>query len=400
MHHHPRSRRLSRYLLASIALLLVCSLPAGSAAAHTFTRNDANDSASKIDLRSVSVAHTATSVVHSVRTWNSWTPASLQHDSFFLIGINKDDDSAYERCAFIYYTTRLRGQLSNCGAQFIRYLTVSKVNATTAKITIPKSQLGPAYDWYGASFWVGARPCLNVCRDFAPNRLPDILHDLTPPDIAMSEVLLNTWEVSDTMTFPFAFTVSDEHTGIASWTVQRRPLYSTGAWSDVVTGSGSGIKNPDIVSTGGWFVYRVVATDTQGNQDIGPSRWVFEASDVDETVGPGVFDPPATPILNAGAFGGDFVPLDDPGDSYEVTYDSPGDGWSREVKFIGPGTGDWLVELFVDGVSNGTISAADVGQAQREIIYASSWGTDVTFLFVLVSGAGFGIDAVLGAPLS
>ena len=122
MPQHRSPRRSSRYLLAAIALLLVWSLPAGPAAAHTFTRNDANDSASKIDLRSVSVSHTSTSVVHSVRTWNSWTPASLQHDSFFLIGINKDNDAAYERCAFIYYTNRLRGQLSNCGAQFIRYL--------------------------------------------------------------------------------------------------------------------------------------------------------------------------------------------------------------------------------------------------------------------------------------
>ena len=200
MPRHSSPRRSSRYLLAAIALLLVAgACLAGPASAHTFTRNDANDSASKIDLRSVSVSHTSTSVVHSVRTWNSWTPASLQHDSFFLIGINKDNDAAYERCAFIYYTNRLRGQLSNCGSQFIRYLTVSKVNPTTAKITIPKSQVGAVYEWYGGEFLGrGERRVVNVCRDFAPNTLPDILHDLKPPVATLEATTdVRVWEDLD-----------------------------------------------------------------------------------------------------------------------------------------------------------------------------------------------------------
>jgi len=397
MPHHRSPHRSSRYLFAAIALLLVLSLPAGPATAHSFTRNDANDSASKIDLRSVSVSHTSTSVVHAVRTWNSWTPASLQHDSFFLIGINKDNDAAYERCAFIYYTTRLRGQLSNCGSQFIRYLTVAKVNATTAKITIPKSQLGPAYEWYGGSFWVGARPCRNVCRDFAPNTLPDILHDLTPPVVAMDGSQINTWEVSTTSTFSFPFTVSDAHSGIASWTVQRRSLESTdGVWSDVVTGSTSGAIAPDIAGTGGRFEYRVRAWDKQGNQRTGQTRWVFEATDVDELLGPGVFDPAATPVANVDAFGGDYVPLQDPGDSYEWTYVYPDDGFSRAIRFIGPGTGDWVVELFINGNSVDTISADSLPDAQRQLIrFWTTASDDLTFRFELVSGAGFGIDAVL-----
>ena len=165
---HGASRR--SFPAAVAFLLLAGMLLTGPASAHTFTRNDANDSASKIDLRSVSVSHTSTSVVHSVRTWNSWTPASLQHDSFFVIGINKDDDAAYERCAFIYYTNRLRGQLSNCGAQFIRFLTVAKVNATTAKMTIPKSRGRRRLSLVREQL-LGRerRPCQNVCRDFAPN---------------------------------------------------------------------------------------------------------------------------------------------------------------------------------------------------------------------------------------
>ena len=126
-----------RPLLATIAFLLLPALL--SAAAHTSTRNDGNDSPSKIDLKAVSVSHTSTGIVHKVQTYNSWTPASLQHDSFFVIGINKDADARYERCAFIYFTSRLRGQLSNCGSQFISFLPVAKLNGTTAKITDPES---------------------------------------------------------------------------------------------------------------------------------------------------------------------------------------------------------------------------------------------------------------------
>ena len=394
----PGARRTSRRsFLAPVALLLVGGLLATApAAAHTSTKNDANDSPSKIDLKAVSVGHTPTGVVHKVTTWNSWTAASLQDDSFFVVGINKDDDAAYERCAFIYYTSRLRGQLSNCGAQFISFLPVAKVNGTTAKITIPKAQVGGAYLWYGASFWVGASPCRNVCADFAPNTLPDILHDLTPPVVAMDESQINTWEVSTTPMIPFPFTVSDEHSGIASWVVQRRSLESTGPWSDVVTGSTAGENNLDITSTGGRFAYRVRAWDEQGNQKTGQSRQVFEATDVDELLGPGAFDPAATPVANVDAFGGDYVPLDDPGDSYEWTYVYPEDGFSRAVRFIGPGTGDWVVELFVNDVSVDIISAGALADVQRQLIrFWTTASDDLTFRFELVSGAGFGIDAVL-----
>jgi hypothetical protein len=114
MSHLIRLHRSSRQLLlAAVAFLLVMGLlSAGPAAAHNFTKTDGNDSASKIDLRSASVSHTSTGVLHRVTTWNAWTPASLQDDSWFLIGINKDSDAAYERCAFIYFARRLRGLLS------------------------------------------------------------------------------------------------------------------------------------------------------------------------------------------------------------------------------------------------------------------------------------------------
>ena len=71
-----RSRRSTmKMLLPAVALLLVSTvLWAGPAAAHTFTRNDGNDSPGRLDLRSVSVSHTSTAVVHKVRTFEVWTP--------------------------------------------------------------------------------------------------------------------------------------------------------------------------------------------------------------------------------------------------------------------------------------------------------------------------------------
>ena len=80
-----------KLLLPAVALLLVSTvLWAGPAAAHNSTRIDGNDSPGRLDLRSVSVSHTSTAVVHKFRTFESWTPKTLGHDSFFLIQIDKN----------------------------------------------------------------------------------------------------------------------------------------------------------------------------------------------------------------------------------------------------------------------------------------------------------------------
>ncbi len=109
---HRSSRRL---LLAAVGFALVSGiLSAGPVAAHNFTKSDGNDSRGRLDLRSVSVSHTATGVAHKVTTYNSWTSRSLGADSFFIIQIDKNHDQRYERCAFIFFASRLRGSLTNC----------------------------------------------------------------------------------------------------------------------------------------------------------------------------------------------------------------------------------------------------------------------------------------------
>ena len=144
MSRHTRAHRSSRHLLlAVVAFLLVMGLlSAGPAAAHKFTKIDGNDSPGKLDLRAVSVSHTTTGLVHTFRTYGPWTAKSLGADSFFLIQIDKNKDRRYERCAFIFYSNRLRGSLTNCRAVFIQFLPVVKLSGTAAKITIPKSLIG------------------------------------------------------------------------------------------------------------------------------------------------------------------------------------------------------------------------------------------------------------------
>jgi hypothetical protein len=394
---HPSSRAVP----VALAVFLVAGLlSVRSASAHTFTRSDGNDSPSKIDLRSVSVRHTSNgqNLLHDVRTWNSWTPRALGNDSFFIIQIDKNNDRTYERCAFIFFAGgRLRGSLSNCRRTFIQNLSVSKLNATTARIRIPRAQTGEVYWWVGVSYWDGPAPCANGCVDFSPNLFPDILHDLKPPVASMSQELIQTWDVSSDMTFPLPFTASDAHAGLSQWIVQKRSLEApTLDWTNVLSGSMSGALSPEILSTGGRFFYRVVVADKQGNETISPMRLVYEAVDVDELVGPGVFAPAATPVQHADAFGGDYVPLDDPSDSYEWTYDYQDGDNSRVVAFIGPGDGDWSVELLVNGTSVGVIGADQIPNGQRQTLHSvGTLAHDMTFRFEVISGTGFGIDAVL-----
>lgn len=376
--------------------LLPALLSTAPAAAHTSTRNDGNDSPSKIDLKAVSVSHTSTGIVHKVQTYNSWTPASLQHDSFFVIGINKDADARYERCAFIYFTSRLRGQLSNCGSQFISFLPVAKLNGTTAKITIPKAQVGGAYRWYGSSFWVGAAPCRNVCVDFAPNDLPDILHDLTAPVITMSTDILAVWTDATTPDFVFPFSVNDVHTSV-TWSVQNR-LLGTTIWTRVSTGSGEGDKDPAFTGVPpGQYEYRVVATDSQGNRTNGSIRQVHVPTDVDADAGPGD-STGGVDTGDLGAYGGSYVLFNELSDTYTIDIDHPG-GPCRAFTVIGPGSGTWTVQVS-DGVNPiDTMSHIEFPDDPRYPIYSEFICGDATRTFTITGGSddavGFGIDAVV-----
>jgi hypothetical protein len=385
-----RPRRSSmRMLLAAVALLLVSAVMwAGPVMAHTFTRNDPNDSRGRLDLRSVSVSHTSTAVVHKVRTYESWTPKTLGRDSFFLIQIDKNNDRNYERCAFIFFAGgRLRGSLTNCGNTFIRSLPVAKLSGTTAKITIPKTQTGNVYWWAVASRWEGPAPC-GACIDFAPDNFPDILHDMIPPVVGLEPSPLRVWENSTSANFTFPFSVTDAHSRIKSWTVQRRQVGSP-SWTFVTSGTSGGPKSPDVVGAEGTRSdYRVVAVDNQGNQRIRIRR-VYIPRD-DDTLGPeGVFSVAPTIVSDETAFGGTYSEMSSGTFTYTWT---PGTDCLFEL--IGPGSGTWDVTVTPVGGSPTNITDVPFPDQPRQTLYSDA--TCATSYLVTWNSGTFGLDAVLG----
>jgi hypothetical protein len=386
-----------RHFLGSLVPLTVFSLvagllSAGPAVAHNFTKPDGNDSRGRLDLRSVSVSHTATGVVHRFQTYESWTARSLGADSFFIVQIDKNNNQRYERCAFIYFASRLRGSLTNCGATFIRSLPVTKLSPTAAKVTIPRSQTGSVYWWAGASLWDGPAPCGNGCIDFAPNNFPDILHDMLPPSITLDPDPLNIWESSTVPTFDFPFSVMDPHSHVKSWKVQSKPVGGT-LWTTVASGLGGGSKNPQITSEAGRFVYRVVALDKQGNRAIS-SRPVLVPKD-DTSIAPGDFagGTPLT-VSNSDAFGGSFQELD-AGESVTFTLASFSE---CEFELAGPGSGTWQVDVTLNGAPLMHLDATNFDDLQRQTLFDMVGCLDPsTLVFTVTSGSGFGVDAFVPA---
>jgi len=382
--------------MAAVGLVSVATmLFAGPASAHTFTKPDGNDSPGRLDLRSVSVSHTTTGVVHRFTTYGAWTSRSLGADSFFIVQIDKNDgpQGDYERCAFIFYTNKLRGSLTNCGAQFIRFLPVSKVSGTTAKITIPKSQTGSVYKWAAGSLWVGPAPCGGRgCVDFAPNNFPDILHDMLPPVVTMTTDPLRVWEDSTGPNFGLPFSVSDADAGIKTWTIQSHAIGS-GSWTTVLSGTGAGAKDPPMVGVeGARLDYRVVATDRQGNRTIGPVRRVYVPFDDDNLGSRGVFSVPPTLIDDATAFGGKYAAMAAT-DTLTYTWVPPAGDCLFEL--IGPSGGTWSIDVTAGAGSPQTITDADFAQdLPRQTLYTDS--SCVTSYVVTVNSGTFALDAVLG----
>lgn len=386
-----------RPLLAAAAFLLVAGLVStGPASAHTFTKTDGNDSPGKLDIRTASVGHGNSKVVHTVRTFEGWTPKSLGNDSFFIVEIDKNFDDDFEQCAFIFFAGgRLRGSLTNCRQTFIRKLPVSKPSKAAASIMIPTAYTGTAYRWVVFSFWTGlpAR-CSDLCFDAAPNRPPPILHDLTRPVVTMETADINVWEDSDTTSFSFPFTTSDVHTSVESWTIQRRLLGETG-WTDVAIGSGGGPRNPSIIGSNGERAdYRVVAVDKQGNRRVGAMRRVYVPIDQVASGFLGSY-PGSTPVEQfvTGAFGGSYTEID-AGESFSYDFSIDVGGPPDCVfKLIGPRTGTWSVNVTLDDDQPTTITSDGTG-GQREVL--ATVGTCAgTVRFDVQTGSGFGIDAAV-----
>jgi hypothetical protein len=386
--------RSSRQLLAAVAFLLVMGLlSAGPASAHSFTKNDPDDTRGLLDLRSASVAHTSNAVVHSFRTFAGWAPRDLGRlSSFFVIGLDRDNDpSEVERCVLVYFRSRLRATLFNCiSGATISQLPLSKPNRTTVKVTIPKTQTGLSYRWSVVSLYFEKKPCLNGCVDGIPNLSGFILHDLIPPTVSMNTDTLRVWEADTDASFSFPFTVSDTGgSGVKTWTVQRHPV-GPGSWTNVATGTGGGAKSPTINGTEGTrFNYRVVVTDKHANKKVGPVRRVYIPRDDDSLSSEGVFsDTPGT-MNEATAFGGAYSTMSAGTFTYTWT---PGTDCLFEL--IGPGSGTWDVTVTPLGGSSEVITDAQFADQPRQTLYSDS--TCATRYEVAWNSGTFGLDALLG----
>jgi hypothetical protein len=395
MRARPGTHTFSRAAVAALMSLLVAGLLSiGSAKAHTFTKSDDNDTPGKLDIRASTVSHTATSIVFKIRTYESWTPASLRSDSVLVVQIDKNNDRRYDRCAVILFASRLRSVLTNCGSTIIRNLPVGKPNATTVRTTIPKAQTGLVHWWATATWWVGASPCRSGCVDFSPNRFPDILHDLVPPNINMATTPLRSWVNSTTEDFQFPFTVNDAHSGIKTWRVERRTYEST-TWATVVSGTGGGAKSPTITGIPGHSLYRVVAIDKQGNKKIGPARHVFVPRD-DDSLGPQGVYTDATPVVvpDATAFRGSYTTLG-VGESVTYNYDHTA-GPCRPFELIGPGGGDWTVAVTVNDVPFTVKDGTTTPAGPRQVLFSFTMCDSTEFVFdVTEAVVEFPVDGVV-----
>ena len=133
----------------------------------------------------------------------------------------------------------------------------------------------------------------------------------------------------------------------------------------------------------------MIATDEQGNTKIGPTRRVLVPID-DDQIDPAAFTGEPTVVSDAEAFGGSYQSLD-AGES--VTFEASGfDEFVFEL--MGPGTGDWAVDVSLNGSSLTTLDAATFDDAQRQLLIdVSSGSTVMTISFTVTAGSGFGIDS-------
>jgi hypothetical protein len=385
----PRRGGTAAAAVAALAASLAVALLTPSASvAHTYSRQDGNDSPGRLDIRTASVKHGSTAVIHTIRTYEGWTVPSLGDDSFFIVAIDTNRDRDFEKCAIILKVRALRGALTNCGRQFIRSLDVAKPSGATVNVKIPEGQLGDHYRWAAFSYWTGPPAgCADTCFDAAPNGPPPILHDLIGPVVSMTSEPLRVWEDSTTATFEFPFTVSDHESGLKSWKVQSR-LAGGSTWTTVASGTTAGNKHPLIAGAPGHFTFRVVAEDRQGNRTI-KERPVYVPTDVTDLTGPGAFTGSATSVANAQAFGGFRVALESEGDTYQFTYVHRG-GPCQTVELIGPTTGEWVVSS-----TDGSHYAVSIPDLERGVVFSKLACSDTTYTITVINTGGFAVDAIL-----
>jgi hypothetical protein len=224
---------------------------AGSALANTKTIFDPNDRPGPLDIRSASHGHSGGRVTHRISTFGAWSIGLLRPSTpnLFALEISTDSDSALERVVLI--SSRNGRMVADVftvpSGDFVGSASASKPNARTLRVSILRSRLGnpSGYRWNAFSQFKAAGACNNFCIDRAPNS-SRVLHDITPPAIALTSFPL----VPPDVTYNVSFRVTDTGgAGLRRWTLQRRP-FGTTPWTTIKTGTAGGLRTVSVTRVG------------------------------------------------------------------------------------------------------------------------------------------------------
>jgi hypothetical protein len=276
-------------MMLTAALVIAMSLTvAPTAAAHTASKSDGNDTKGPLDLASVSVEHTTDGgLVYTFKTLQRWIPRDLGQRSYLALLFDTDEDGDIDRCAFIYRPAlELRGLLTDCARHEFGTPPVEKTGRRTAQIVLTPDSVGRTHRWGAISFYERDDPCNpSGCLDAVPNR-GLMFHDLVAPTAAWVTSLgtpYSTFTLSSTTSVPVEFSFSDKDTKVKAWTVQQ---LVSGEWIDLATGaaSGGGAVTDLPLEEGRSFYLRVAATDKQDNVGVSPTMLMNVPYDDDHAI--------------------------------------------------------------------------------------------------------------------
>ncbi|MBW3593136.1 MAG: hypothetical protein KY396_05540, partial [Actinobacteria bacterium] len=223
---------------AAIGALSVLCAPAVSTAG-TSTTLDANDVAGRLDVKWARHGHSGADVVHTIATWGSFSSRALRGSNMvaFEIDTNWNWGNGPEWSAYAYWANgRLRAELVDSTFATLVPISVRRPASNRLQIKIPRETLGGvrSYRWFAATVD-------GFAQDFAPNR-GGVLHDLTPPAIALTSFPTLSTDVAAGESFPVGFSVADMGgAGLARWRLDRRPAGTT-TWARIGSGTKGGAR--------------------------------------------------------------------------------------------------------------------------------------------------------------
>jgi hypothetical protein len=196
--------------------------------------------------------------------------------------------------------------------------------------------------------------------------------------------------------FTASFTIKDgKGSGIAEWVIEQRAAGSD-AWEPVASGKGDGTKSPTMAPGGGTWMFRVTATDKQGNIGVSEERQIAVPYDDVEVATQFTYEGSPTVLDDAAMFGGTYVSMP-AGSSFTVMLDTVQVGsLCPTVRFYGPSTGDWHIDVSLDGGSLGGVNGQGGAGFPREAFFSTVIcpGEPRTIEVAVASGSGFGLDFI------